>query len=82
MRCDQGQGVQARSRVGRAGATRDKARGCDLRSGVSARVWFRQDMRVTERDREVVENTQFRCKIKSKLTNFMKLIQIKGYNGK
>ena len=35
-----------------------------------------------ERDREVVENTRSQVKIKSKLTNFMKLIQIDKYNGK
>ena len=37
---------------------------------------------LTKRDREVVENTRSRVKIKSKLTNFMKLIRIEGYNGK
>ena len=34
------------------------------------------------RDREIVENTRSRVKIKFKLINFMKLIQIEGYNGK
>ena len=37
---------------------------------------------LTKRDHEVVENTWSRVKIESKLTNFMKLIQIQGYNGK
>ena len=37
---------------------------------------------LTKRDREVIENTWSRVKIKSKLTNFMKLIRIEGYNGK
>ena len=37
---------------------------------------------MTKRDREVIENTRLRVKIKSKLTNFMKLIRIEGYNGK
>ena len=37
---------------------------------------------LTERDREVVENTRSRVKTKSKLTNFIKLIRIEGYNGK
>ena len=37
---------------------------------------------MTERDCEVIENTRSRVKIKSKLTNFMKLIRIEGYNGK
>ena len=37
---------------------------------------------MTERDREVIENTRSRVKIKSKLTNLMKLIRIEGYNGK
>ena len=37
---------------------------------------------MTEQDREVVENTRSRVKIKSKLTNFIKLIRIEGNNGK
>ena len=37
---------------------------------------------LTKRDREVVEITRSCVKIKSKLTNFMKLIRIEGYNGK
>ena len=37
---------------------------------------------VTKRDRKIVENKRSRVKIKSKLTNFMKLIQLEGYNGK
>ena len=37
---------------------------------------------MTNRDHEVIENTRSRVKIKSKLTNFMKLIRIEGYNGK
>ena len=35
-----------------------------------------------ERDREVVENTRSCVKIKSKLTNLMKITRIEGYNGK
>ena len=35
-----------------------------------------------ERDHEIVKNTLSHVKIKSKLTNFMKLIRIEGYNGK
>ena len=35
-----------------------------------------------EREHEVIENTRSCVKIKSKLTNFMKLIQIEGYNDK
>ena len=35
-----------------------------------------------KRDREVVEYTRSRVKIKFKLTNFIKLILIEGYNGK
>ena len=31
---------------------------------------------------EVVENTRSRVEIKSKITNFMKLIRIEGYNSK
>ena len=38
--------------------------------------------RVTKQDCKVIENTQSRVKTKSKLTNFMKLIRIEGYNGK
>ena len=38
--------------------------------------------RVTKRDRKVVKNARSRVKTKSKLTNFMKLIRIEGYNGK
>ena len=34
------------------------------------------------RDREVVENTRSRVKIKSKLTNFKINSRIEGYNGK
>ena len=37
---------------------------------------------LTKGDREVIENTRSRIKTKSKLTNFMKLIRIEGYNGK
>ena len=37
---------------------------------------------VMKPDCKVVEITQSRVKIKSKLTNFMKLIRIEGYNGK
>ena len=37
---------------------------------------------MTERDHEINENTRSRVKIKSKITNFMKLIRIEGYNGK
>ena len=37
---------------------------------------------VTKRGREVIENTRSHFKKKSKLTNFMKLIRIEGYNGK
>ena len=37
---------------------------------------------LTKPDREVVEITQSCVRTKSKLTNFMKLIQIEGYNGK
>ena len=37
---------------------------------------------VMKRDHEVVENTRSRVKIKFKLINLMKLIQIEGYNGK
>ena len=37
---------------------------------------------MTRRDGKVVEITRSRVKIKSKLTNLMKLIQIEGYNGK
>ena len=35
-----------------------------------------------KRDLVVVKNTQSHVKTKSKLTNFMKLIRIEGYNGK
>ena len=35
-----------------------------------------------EQDREVFQNTRSRIKTKSKLTNFMKLIRIEGYNDK
>ena len=34
-----------------------------------------------KQDREVIENIRSRVKIKSKLTNLMKLIRIEGYNG-
>ena len=37
---------------------------------------------MTERDREVVEKTRSRVKIKSKLINLMKITRIEGYNGK
>ena len=37
---------------------------------------------MTEQDHEVVENTQSRVKIKSKLTHLMKITRIEGYNGK
>ena len=37
---------------------------------------------MTNHDREVVENTWSRVKIKSKLTNFKNNSRIKGYNGK
>ena len=37
---------------------------------------------MTEQIDAVVNCTQIRVKIKSKLTNFIKLIRIKGYNGK
>ena len=38
--------------------------------------------KMTKRDREVAENTRSRVKIKSKLTNLMKITRIQGYNGK
>ena len=37
---------------------------------------------LTNRDREVIENTLSRVKIKYKLTNFKIKSQIEGYNGK
>ena len=37
---------------------------------------------LTRRDREVVNCTQFLVKIKSKLTNLMKVSRIEGYTGK
>ena len=37
---------------------------------------------MTERIDAVINYTPIRVKIKSKLTNFMKLIRIEGYNGK
>ena len=37
---------------------------------------------MTDRDREVINCTRSLVKIKSKLTNFMKISQIEGYNGK
>ena len=43
-------------------------------------VYVIKSVVVTKRDREVVENTRSRVKIKFKLTNFMKLIRIEGYN--
>ena len=39
-------------------------------------------MLLMERDCKVVEITQSRVKIKSELTNLMKVTQIEGYNGK
>ena len=39
-------------------------------------------MILTKRDRKVIEIIRSRVKIKSKLTNFMKLIRIEGYTGK
>ena len=39
-------------------------------------------MRVTDRDREAINCTRYRVKIKSKLTNLMKIYRIEGYNGK
>ena len=45
-------------------------------------IYVTQGKGLTERDREVIENTRSRVKRKSKLTNFMKLIRIEGYNGK
>ena len=36
---------------------------------------------MTERDRVVVENTQSRVKVESKLTNFKNNSRIEGYNG-
>ena len=35
---------------------------------------------LTKQDHEAIENTLSRVKIKSKLTNFMRLIRIEGYN--
>ena len=37
---------------------------------------------LTEQDREVVNYTRSRVKIKSNLTNLMKISRIEGYNGK
>ena len=37
---------------------------------------------LTERDHEIVKNTRSRVKIKSKLTNLIKISRIEGYNGK
>ena len=37
---------------------------------------------MTNRDREVVNCTQSRVKIKFKLTNLMNISRIEGYNGK
>ena len=37
---------------------------------------------MTNQDCEVIEITRSRVKTKFKLTNFMKLIRIEGYNGK
>ena len=37
---------------------------------------------LTKQDHEVIGNTRSHVKIKSKITNFMKLIWIEGYNGK
>ena len=37
---------------------------------------------LTKQDHEVVGNTRSHVKTKSKITNFMKLIWIEGYNGK
>ena len=39
-------------------------------------------MRLTRRDREVVDFTRYRVKNNSKLTNFKKFTRIEGYNGK
>ena len=40
------------------------------------------DGALTKRDQEIIENTKSHVKIKSKLTNLMKLIRIEGYNCK
>ena len=37
---------------------------------------------MTDQDREVINCTRSRVKIKSKLTNLMKITRIKGYNDK
>ena len=37
---------------------------------------------MTNQDREVIKNTRLRVKIKSKLTNLVKISRIEGYNGK
>ena len=42
----------------------------------------RQRHNLTRQDCELVDFTWSRIKTKSKLTNFMKLIRIEGYNGK
>ena len=49
---------------------------------VSSRQQLPSQATVTERDHEVVENTRSQVKIKSKLTNLMKITRIEGYNGK
>ena len=45
-------------------------------------MWYHVIRAVTERDREVVNCTWSRVKIKSNLTNLMKISRIEGYNGK
>ena len=41
-----------------------------------------QGMRLTKRDRVVIENTRSRVKVKSKLANLKNNSRIEGYNGK
>ena len=38
--------------------------------------------RLTKRDRAIIKNTRYHIKIKSKLTNLMKITRIEGYIGK
>ena len=54
----------------------------NLLSKELASIWSHRVKDLMNQDREVVENTRSCVKIKSKLTNFMKLIRIEGYNGK